>query len=104
MPIQRKKEEHFMNTGIYIPSIDARDIFLSSHRMGEPRGEYSLKLTDGQYDLQKFNSTLDCSLDSLELSDIYYKSGTRKMKAYSWKPNCNIRCRERPKPSRPARS
>ena len=58
MPIQRKKEEHFMNTGIYIPSIDARDIFLSSHRMGEPRGEYSLKLTDGQYDLQKFNSTI----------------------------------------------
>lgn len=67
-----------MNTGIYIPSIDARDIFLSSHRMGEPRGEYSLKLTDGQYDLQKFNSTLDCSLDSLELSDIYYKKYRRK--------------------------
>ena len=61
------------NNGVYIPSIDAKDIYLSAHYIdGNPEG-YNLKLKDGQYNLRKFINTLDYSLDLIELRDIYYK-------------------------------
>lgn len=59
--------------GIYIPSIDAKDIYLSSHYVHDNPDGYNLKLKDGQYNLRKFINTLDYSLDLIELLDIYYK-------------------------------
>lgn len=61
------------NKGIYIPSIDAKDIYLSAPYIEDNPNGYSLKLRDGQYNLQKFTNTLDYSLDLIELSDIYYR-------------------------------
>ena len=58
------------NTGIYIPSIDAKDIYLSAHYIEENPEGYNLKLKDGQYNLRKFINTLDYSLDLIELKDI----------------------------------
>lgn len=66
-----------VNTGIYIPSIDAKDIYLSSHYVGNKNIGYSLKLRDGQYNLRKFTNTLDYSLDLIELLDVYYKKYRR---------------------------
>jgi len=58
---------------IYIPSVDAKDIYLSSHYIeGNPEG-YDLKCTDGQLNLRRFTNTLDDSLDLMALSDIYRK-------------------------------
>lgn len=57
------------NKGIYIPSIDAKDIYLAEQCVGE----YDLKLKDGQYNLRKFINSLDYSLDLIELLDIYYR-------------------------------
>lgn len=61
------------NKGIYIPSIDAKDIYLSAHYIEENPEGYNLKLKDGQYNLRKFINSLDYSLDLIELMDIYYK-------------------------------
>ena len=61
------------NNGVYIPSIDAKDIYLSAHYIEENPEGYNLKLKDGQYNLRKFINTLDYSLDLIELKDIYYR-------------------------------
>ena len=63
------------NKSIYIPSIDAKDIYLSSHYINQENNieGYDLKLKNGQYNLRKFINTLDYSLDLIELLNIYYK-------------------------------
>lgn len=66
-----------MNNSIYIPSIDAKDIYLSSHYIHENPDGYNLKLGDGQYNLRKFINTFDYSLDLIELKEIYYKKYRR---------------------------
>ncbi len=63
--------------GVYIPSIDAKDIYLSAHYIEDNPDGYNLKLKDGQYNLRKFINTLDYSLDLIELLDIYYKKYRR---------------------------
>ena len=65
------------NKGIYIPSIDAKDIYLSAHYIDDNPDGYNLKLKDGQYNLRKFINSLDYSLDLIELLDIYYKKYRR---------------------------
>ena len=65
------------NNGVYIPSIDAKDIYLSAHYIEKNPEGYNLKLKDGQYNLRKFINSLDYSLDLIELLDIYYKKYRR---------------------------
>ena len=65
------------NKGIYIPSIDAKDIYLSAHYIEENSEGYNLKLKDGQYNLRKFINSFDYSLDLIELLDVYYKKYRR---------------------------
>lgn len=65
------------NKGIYIPSIDAKDIYLSAHYIEDNPEGYNLKLKDGQYNLRKFINSFDFSLDLIELLDIYYKKYRR---------------------------
>ena len=62
-----------LTTGVYIPSVDAKDIYLSAHYYNYENHDYDLKLKDGNYNLRKFINTLDYSLDLIELLDIYYK-------------------------------
>lgn len=64
--------------GTYIPSIDAKDIYLSAHYIEENPEGYNLKLKNGQYNLRKFINTLDYSLDFIKLLDIYYKKYRRR--------------------------
>lgn len=66
------------NKGIYIPSIDAKDIYISSHYDDGTSIGYSLKTKDGHYNLNKFVNTLDYSLDLNALYDAYYKKYKRK--------------------------
>lgn len=78
--------------GIYIPSIDAKDIYLSANYIEENPDGYNLKLKDGQYNLRKFINSLDFSLDLIELLDIYYKKYRRndfsfKVKRHSYTTN-----------------
>ena len=78
--------------GVYIPSIDAKDIYLSAHYIEDNPEGYNLKLKDGQYNLRKFINSLDFSLDLIELQDIYYKKYRRndfsfKIKGHSYTTN-----------------
>lgn len=63
--------------GIYIPSVDAKDIFISENYIENNPDGYNLKLKDGQYNLRKFVNSFDYSLDLIELLDIYYKKYRR---------------------------
>lgn len=62
---------------LYIPSIDAKDIYLASHYIENDPDGYNLKLQDGHYNLRKFINSLDFSLDLIELLNIYYKKYRR---------------------------
>ena len=61
------------NKNLYIPSIDAKDIYISSNYISPSSRGYTLKLKDGQYNLRRFINTYDFSLDLIELMDVYYK-------------------------------
>lgn len=58
-------------SGCYIPSIDAKDIYLSSHMIDINPGGYELKNRDGEWNLRRFSNTLDYSLDLIQLKKIY---------------------------------
>lgn len=74
-----------MNKGIYIPSIDAKDIYLATHLTVKNPDGYDLKCKDGQYNLRKFIYTLDYSLDFMELLNIYRKKYRRNAFAFKIK-------------------
>lgn len=76
---------YLKNNGIYIPSIDCKDIYLSHHYVEDNPDGYNLKLKDGQYNLRKFINTFDYSLDLIELLDIYYKKYRRSDFAFKVK-------------------
>lgn len=76
---------YLKNNGIYIPSIDCKDIYLSHHYVKDNPDGYNLKLKDGQYNLRKFINTFDYSLDLIELLDIYYKKYRRSDFAFKVK-------------------
>lgn len=74
--------------GFYIPSIDAKDIYLSSRLNTDHPEGYSLKLPDGQYNLRKFINTLDNSLDLIELLKIYKKKYRRNDFSFNVNNHC----------------
>lgn len=64
------------NNNIYIPSIDAKDLFISNnYTSGE--NAYNLKSKNGAYNVKKFINTLDYSLESIELRKVYQKAYRR---------------------------
>ena len=64
------------STGVRIPSIEAKDLYLANHLVTE-RSEggsgYSLIRADGTVNLSKFINTLDYSLDLIKLREVYTK-------------------------------
>jgi len=63
-----------INKGVYIPSIDGKDLFVSNHLITENPTGYSIRNNQNQYNLNKFINTLDYSLDLLKLEEVYYKA------------------------------
>lgn len=70
-----------VQSAVYIPSLDAKDIYLTnhyiedhkSHHVGDnPRG-YTLLMKDGSYNIKRFINTLDYSLDLIKLREVYEK-------------------------------
>ena len=60
-----------MPDGIYIPSVDAKDLVLACD--ANPEKGYSLKLPTGDWNMKKFINTLDYSLELIKLREVYYK-------------------------------
>lgn len=77
---------------VYIPSVDAKDLYLANHlKEPNPKG-YSLLKKDGTPNYKKFINTLDFSLDLIHLREVDYKlnrnlhfSFTEKGKEFSSK-------------------
>lgn len=63
-----------MNNAVYIPSLDAKDIYVSNNYVIKNDIGYNLKNSNGTYNLKKFVNTLDFSLDLIKLKDVYYKT------------------------------
>lgn len=57
-------------TGICIPSLDAKDVFISNVLFTKG---YSLERKDGNANLKRYINTLDYSLDSIKLREVYEK-------------------------------
>ena len=66
-----------INKGVYIPSIDGKDLYVSNHLLKENPTGYDIKNSKNQYNLNKFINTLDYSLDLLKLEEVYYKAYRR---------------------------
>lgn len=62
------------NKSVYIPSIDAKDLYLSNHYEDNSQsGGYSIKTKSGDINLRRFINTLDYSLDLIKLREVYEK-------------------------------
>lgn len=72
------------STGIKIPSLDGKDLYLSNHAIELKPGGYSLYKKDSSINLAKFKNTLDYSLDSEKLREVYLK--VYRNKKFSWFP------------------
>lgn len=66
------------NNQVYIPSIDAKDIYLSNHMVEPNPIGYSTNKKDGEVNLKKFVNSLDFSLDLIHLREVYYKKYRNK--------------------------
>lgn len=56
-------------TGIYIPSVDAKDLYLANQNNNE--FGYSLNGNDGRFNTKKFINTMDYSLELIKLRDVH---------------------------------
>lgn len=60
-------------TRVRIPSIDAKDLYISNHLIEPASKGYSLILKDGTVNMRKFVNALDFSLDLIKLREVYTK-------------------------------
>lgn len=58
---------------VYIPSVDAKDLYLSNHLVNKDPKGYSILRRDGTVNFKKFINTLDYSLDLIKLREVYWK-------------------------------
>ena len=59
---------------VYIPSVDAKDLYLANHLKEPGTDGYSLLRKDGTVNLSKFVNSLDYSLDLIKLREVYLKA------------------------------
>lgn len=57
------------NHAIYIPSLDAKDLYIADNAAGSDG--YSLRMRNGDINLRKYINTLDYSLDQIHLREVY---------------------------------
>ena len=58
---------------VYIPSVDAKDLYLSNHLVNKDPKGYSILRRDGTVNFKKFINTLDYSLDLIKIREVYWK-------------------------------
>lgn len=64
--------------GVYIPSIDAKDIFISNNYVNGSSKGYSLFDKNGDLNKRRFINTLDFSLELIKLREVYREVHKRK--------------------------
>lgn len=61
------------NKAVYIPSIDAKDLYVSNNYNVPNDVGYSLRTQDGNVNTWRFKNTFDYSLDLIKLREVYSK-------------------------------
>lgn len=66
--------------GVYIPSLDGKDIYISNHLADPPPdyGGFTLLSSDGTVNIKRFINTLDYSLDLIALREVYQSTYRNK--------------------------
>lgn len=67
-----------------IMSLEAKDIFGAMHQEGQRDCEYGIRNADGVISTRKFTNTLDYSLDSMKIAEVYEKKTRRKDFAFKF--------------------
>ena len=62
-----------INNSVYIPSVEAKDLYNSNNLKLPNEIGYNLKSKDDKYNLKKFKNSLDYSLDLIKIREIYKK-------------------------------
>lgn len=62
-----------INHSVYIPSVDAKDLYVFNHLNTSSKSEYTLLRPDGTVNLHKFSNAFDYSLDLVKLREVYQK-------------------------------
>lgn len=58
---------------IYIPSIDAKDLYLSNHTIAPNPNGFSLYYRNGEINMRRFYAALPYSLDQIKLREVYHR-------------------------------
>lgn len=67
-----------MNKSLKIMSLEAKDIYAAMNLVNEDPSGYRIRNESGEISLKKFKNTLDYSLDSIKLQDVYWKTVRKK--------------------------
>lgn len=90
--------------GVYIPSIEAKDLYIANNYVNYKPEGYSIRRKDGELNQKRFKNVFDYSLDLIKIREIYEKKYRRRDfglvyngKEYSYQV-CNVTfkyaCRE----------
>jgi hypothetical protein len=60
-----------LESGVRIPSLDGKDIFISNHYLKKNEVGYKLRNQNGDLNLSRFINTLDYSLDLIKMQEVY---------------------------------
>lgn len=64
--------------GVYIPSIEAKDLYISNNYKEKNAVGYNIRQKDGELNRKKFKNVFDYSLDLIKLREIYERKYRRK--------------------------
>lgn len=67
-----------MNKGYNILSIEAKDLYGAMHLVDGNEHSYRIRMKDGSINLKKFINTLDWSLDTIKLEEVYTQVTRRR--------------------------
>lgn len=67
-----------LNKGYNILSIEAKDLYSAMHLVDGNEHSYRIRMKDGNINLKKFINTLDWSLDTIKLEEVYTQITRRK--------------------------
>lgn len=60
--------------GVYIPSIDGKDLYLANNFIDTKQNGYRLRRYNNEYNLMRFKNSLDYSLDLIRLRQVFDKA------------------------------
>ena len=74
----RRGSDYIKRKGVYIPSVEAKDLYISKSYINPKPVGFNIRQRDGNFNLRRFKNSFDYSLDLIKLKEIYEKKYRRK--------------------------